>query len=209
MADTAAAPIALAGLAPRLVAETTGAPSSIIDIDATGGTIAFTAPGGTNLFCDPRTARLTATAPRLLMPLDGDGWLRARVRVDFAENFDVGALLAWIDQDRWAKLCFERAPDGNPMVVSVVNRGRSDDANAFVVAPPSVHLRLARLDHALAFHASLDGRVWTLIRYFEIGRLDGLRIGFTAHSSRGTGVRSVFSEIGFATATLADIRGPL
>lgn len=202
---TSRVPVPLAAFAPRLRAEPGDAAS--FDIDAAANRIAVAAPAATNLFCDPRSGRLVASAPRLLFPLAGDGWLRACVSVEFASVFDVGALLAWVDEGRWAKLCFERAPDGQAMVVSVVNRGRSDDANGFVVRAPAVHLRLARIDETLAFHASLDGRGWMLVRYFEIGRLDDLRIGFTAHSSRGAGVRAEFSEIAFAESTLADIRG--
>src|SRR5690606_24240834 len=75
-AATAAAPgaVGLGALAPRLVAES--AEGARIAIDADSVTIA--APAASNLFCDPRTGRCVATAPRLLAPLPGDGWLRAQ-----------------------------------------------------------------------------------------------------------------------------------
>lgn len=194
----------LSALAPRLARF--GATDAAIEVDVAASRITIDAPGGSNLFCDPRTGAFVLDAPRLLMPLASHGWLRARVAVAFASLFDVGALLAWVDDRRWAKLCFERTPDGRNTVVSVVNRDRSDDATAFAVDSAMVDLRIARIGDALAFHASLDRRHWTLVRYFEIGPLDGLRIGFTAHGSRGPGVRATFSDIAFAQRTLADIR---
>lgn len=192
----------LAELAPRLARF--GAMDAAIEVDASR--IAIGAPGGSNLFCDPRTGALVLDAPRLLMPLESHGWLRARVTVAFASCFDVGALLGWVDDRRWAKLCFERTPDGRNTVVSVVNRERSDDATAFAVEASTIDLRIARIGNALAFHASLDRRCWTLVRYFEIGPLDRFQIGFTAHGSRGAGVRATFSDIAFAQRILADIR---
>jgi hypothetical protein len=65
-------------------------------------------------------------------PPDGDFQFSARVTVGFESAFDAGVLLLWLDERRWAKLCFEFSPAGEPMIVSVVCRGVSDDANAFV-----------------------------------------------------------------------------
>ena len=59
----------------------------------------------------------------------------------------------------WAKLCFEYSPQREPMVVSVVTRGLSDDCNSFVVDGATVWLRIARVGSAFAFHASTDGAV--------------------------------------------------
>ncbi|MCI0686458.1 MAG: DUF1349 domain-containing protein, partial [Sporichthyaceae bacterium] len=97
------------------------------------GTLSVDAGPRTDLFVDPQTGTATLNAPRLLGPAgDGDFVLAARVRVSFAATYDAAALLLWISEDRWAKLCFEYSPQREPMVVSVVTRERSDDANAFV-----------------------------------------------------------------------------
>ena len=63
--------------------------------------------------------------------------------VDFAATFDAGVLLLWVDERHWGKLCFEFSPAGEAMVVSVVTRGVSDDANAFMVTGRSVWLRVS------------------------------------------------------------------
>ena len=77
-------------------------------------------------------------------------------------------LLVWINDRHWGKLCFEFSPDGEPMIVSVVTRGVSDDANSWVVDGRTVWLRVSRIDHAFAYHASLDGKTWRMIRFFTI-----------------------------------------
>ncbi|MBO0869262.1 MAG: DUF1349 domain-containing protein [Micromonosporaceae bacterium] len=160
----------------------------------------------TDLFVDPGGEGVFLNAPRLVgMPPAGDFQLSARVSVDFASTFDAGVLLVWADDARWAKLCFEFSPAGEPTVVSVVTRRTSDDANAFTLTGSTVWLRISRLSRAYAFHASTDGRSWTFVRHFEIGS-DSARIGFESQSPKGTGCTAVFDEIRFATARLGDLR---
>jgi uncharacterized protein len=55
-------------------------------------------------------------------------------------------LLLWIDERNWAKFCFEFSPAHEPLMVSVVTRGISGDANAFVIPERSVWLRVSRID---------------------------------------------------------------
>jgi regulation of enolase protein 1 (concanavalin A-like superfamily) len=45
---------------------------------------------------------------------EGDFQLSARVTAGFASTFDAGVLLLWLDERRWAKLCFEFSPAGEP-----------------------------------------------------------------------------------------------
>ena len=96
-------------------------------------------------------------APALLGGFAGDFVFGARVQVDFRETFDAGVLVVHVDDKIWAKLCFERSPDQERMVVSVVTRGPFDDCNSLVVDSNSVWLRISRLDATFAFHASTDG----------------------------------------------------
>ena len=112
--------------------------------------------------------------------LDGDLQLSARVSVGFASTFDAGVLLLYAGEPAWAKLCFELSPDGRPMVVSVVTRDLSDDANAFAVEAEEIWLRISRIGAASAFHASQDGRRWELIRHFALGA--DAELGFLAQS---------------------------
>jgi len=159
----------------------------------------------TDLFIDPADGRPTLNAPRLLTAAPaGDFQLAARVEVGFGATYDAGVLLLWSGFDAWAKLCFELSPQGQPMVVSVVTRGRSDDANGFIVDQPWVHLRVSGLRGAYAFHASTDGEWWHLIRHFALnGRPE---LGFEVQSPLGEGCRTAYSEISYRPVTLNDLR---
>lgn len=160
----------------------------------------------TDLFADPGGNPATLNAPRLQGPLGhGDFQLSARVTVGFGGTYDAGALLIWSDRNYWAKLCFELSPQGQPMIVSVVNRGRSDDANGFTVDVGSAWLRVSRLGHAYAFHASIDGLLWHFVRYFDLeGRM--AQLGFVAQSPTSDGCAVTFDHLEFRPERLADLR---
>jgi uncharacterized protein len=167
-----------------------------LTIEAGPRTDWFVAPAG--------DAEPLANGPALLAPVAGDFQLSARVAVEFGATFDAGVLMLHADDRLWAKLCFEYSPRGEPMVVSVVTDGVSDDANAFVVDGRQVWLRVSRLGRAFAFHASLDGARWELIRHFALGGEPA--VGFEAQSPTGEGCVAVFDEIRFTTERLADLR---
>ena len=139
-------------------------------------------------------------------PVAGDFQLSARVTVEFASTFDAGVLMLHAGERLWAKLCFEYSPRNEPMVVSVVTDGTSDDANAFVVVGNGVWLRVARLGPAFAFHASLDGERWELVRHFALPLGDEPAVGFEAQSPTGEGCVVRFDEISFRAARLGDLR---
>ncbi|HEX3807681.1 MAG TPA: DUF1349 domain-containing protein [Gaiellaceae bacterium] len=170
------------------------------------GVLRIGAGAETDWFVDPGTGKVTASAPAVLDTApEGDFVLAARVRAELAETFDAGALVVWGDERNWAKLAVERSPAGVPMVVSVVTRGVSDDCNSHVLAEAAAWLRIARIGDAYAFHASLDGAWWDLIRHF---RLDIARVeaGFEAQSPLGAGCIATFSERSLDPRTVADLR---
>jgi regulation of enolase protein 1 (concanavalin A-like superfamily) len=182
-------------------------------VDGPAGTIRVTADPHSDIFIDPgagstlNAESMLNAATLLGVPPPGDFQLSARVSVDFASTFDAGVLLLWIDERHWAKLCFEYSPAGEAMVVSVVNRGVADDANAFVVDARSVWLRVCRIDHAIAYHASFDGTTWAMIRFFTIDDPSGpVFIGFEAQSPTGDGCAVTFDDIRFTRERLGDLR---
>ena len=181
-------------------------PADAWRVDARSVTVV--APPRSDIFVDPGGPESTLNAATLLgVAPDGDFQLSARVTVDFATAYDAGVLLLWVDERRWAKLCFEFSPSRNPMVVSVVCRGVADDANAFVVPQRSVRLRVSRVGAAYAYHACVDGQTWQLIRYFSIDDdRPRARIGFEAQSPTGEGCAVTFDEIRFVTERLTNLR---
>jgi regulation of enolase protein 1 (concanavalin A-like superfamily) len=171
------------------------------------------APARTDLYINPGghgsdDAESMLNAATLLgTPPPGDFQLSARVTVDFAAQYDAGVIVLWIDDGHWAKFCFEFSPASEPMVVSVVTRDVSDDANAFVIADQSVWLRVSRVDHVYAFHASTDERSWRLVRVFTLGEvLGGHMVGFEAQSPTGDGCRVTFDRIRFIAERVDDLR---
>ncbi|MEH1016509.1 DUF1349 domain-containing protein [Micromonospora sp. CPCC 206060] len=188
-------------------------PAELWRLDEETDAVAVSAAPRTDIFIDPGTASMLNAesmlnaATLLGVPPEGDFQLGARVTVGFAATYDAGVLLLWVDEHRWGKLCFEYSPAGEPMIVSVVCRGVADDANAFVVPGRSVWLRVSRIDRAYAYHASVDGRTWQMIRFFALD--DGTardQIGFEAQSPTGDGCRVTFDEIRFVPARLAELR---
>jgi regulation of enolase protein 1 (concanavalin A-like superfamily) len=198
------------------------APSSggLWRVDEAAGAVTVPAQPRTDIFIDPVSgsagagasvalnAESTLNAATLLGDVpEGDFQFSARVTVGFAAAFDAGVLLIWLDDRHWGKLCFEFSPAGEPMIVSVVCRGVSDDANAFTVPARSAWLRVSRLGRAYAYHASLDGRTWQMIRVFALDdETPHGRLGFEGQSPTGDGCSVTFDEIRFLPERLADLR---
>jgi regulation of enolase protein 1 (concanavalin A-like superfamily) len=160
----------------------------------------------TDLFVDPAGGEPVLNAPMLLGATVGDFVFRARVRADLRATFDAGALVLHAGDTTWAKLALERSPQGEAMIVSVVTRGVSDDANGPVVAGDAVWLRVARIGGACALHASADGDRWDLVRHFALDAPAGLAAGFLAQSPTGDGCTATFDDVRFAARTLAELR---
>ena len=170
-------------------------------------TLLLAAGPRTDWFVDPqRATEPKLNAPALLGDSSGDFLLSARITVDFAGTYDAGVLVVYESEDAWAKLCFEYSPQREPMVVSVVTRGVSDDCNSFVVADRSVSLRIARVGRSFAFHASTDGSSWSFIRHFALETGDRTSIGFAGQSPTGEGCAVRFEQIAYDAVRLGDLR---
>ena len=172
-----------------------------------GQQISITTGADTDWFIDPAGGHVKNNAPiALFVPPDHTFSLQARVTVEFAATYDAGTLFVYVHDALWAKLCFEYSPQQQPMIVSVVTRGVSDDCNSVSVGDNSVYLRVYRHGEVLAFHYSLDGHYWHFVRYFSLGDLGRLWIGFSTQSPTGQGCRVSFSEIRYTPGALSDLR---
>ncbi len=176
-----------------------------LEAEFAGDTLSIAAGPKTDLFTDPRGLITVANTPRLMFKPDGDFMLSATVSVPFASTFDAGVLVAFVDATHWAKLCFEFSPQGQPMVVTVVNKGDSDDCNSVIIAGNTVHLRLSRVGRAFAFHYSTDKKFWHFTRYFNLG-VQGEAVGFSSQSPTGEGCTAMFEDILFEARVPADLR---
>ena len=161
----------------------------------------------TDWFIDPAGESVKNNAPiALFTPPDSTFSLRAKVSVEFAATYDAGTLFVYAHDALWAKLCFEYSPQQQPMIVSVVTHGISDDCNSVTVGDRSVYLRVYRQGEILAFHYSLDGHYWHFVRYFSLGNVAQLRVGFSTQSPLGQGCQALFSEIRYTASALSDLR---
>jgi regulation of enolase protein 1 (concanavalin A-like superfamily) len=169
--------------------------------------LTITAGEKTDWFTDPTGVFISDNAPSALFePPDANFILSAKVTVEFASAFDAGVLQLRAGEGLWAKLCFEYSPQWQPMVVSVVTRGISDDCNSAPIDGPHAYLRLAHTPQTTAFHYSHDGRYWHFVRYFTMGKLDAVQVGFSAQSPTGSKCTATFSEISYRSGALKDNR---
>ena len=172
-----------------------------------GDRLVANAGPGDNLFISPITRKSDLSAPVLRFPVEGDFLLSARVEVHFRETFDAAALINGREEGIWAKLCLEFSPEHQPMVVSVVTRGTSDDANCLVHPRPWIYLRIARIGEGFAFHYSVaNSSPWQLVRAFTLDSAAPLWAGFLIQSPRGSGCEGEFSDIRWDPATLNELR---
>jgi regulation of enolase protein 1 (concanavalin A-like superfamily) len=173
-----------------------------------GKTAAIAAARRTDAFVDPAGAPAVLNAARALARAPSGRWqFSARVTVDLHATYDAGALLLWSDDRHFAKLCFEYSPQGDAIVVSVVTRDVSDDANAWTVDGDTVWLRISNVtDQAYAFHSSGDGRRWNLVRYFALAGSRPMQYGVGVQSPTGDGCAVRFDDLRLSEAPLADLR---
>ncbi len=168
--------------------------------------LVMSATSKTDWFTDPETSQVVATASALVCRPKTEFMMSAHLDVEFAAAFDAGALVLWSNTQSWAKLCFEYSPQGQAMIVSVVNRGVSDDCNAAVIDSTSVWLRVSGLGDAHAFHYSTDGERWHFVRYFRLDTYGSVDVGFEAQSPLGGGCVVRFSDITFVGERLSGLR---
>jgi len=186
------------------VLEAVGAEHGSVVRHADGFTI--TAGALTDIYVPPDGSPPIDKVPGLRMKL-GAGPVRvsAKVAPAFVADFDAGALLVRTDAGHWGKLAFEYAPDKRTMAVSVVTKGRSDDANGATFALPALYLRVYRDGSFFAFHVSPDGKVWDFLRAFSVAG-ENATLEFIAQAPRGAGTEARFSEIALVDGRLDNLR---
>lgn len=172
------------------------------------GSDLLTTAARTDWFVDPAGGEPVGTAPLTLARIDGDFQLSALVEAPLQATYDAVALFVHGAPVIWAKLALERSPAGADMIVTVVTRGVSDDANGVAVAPAGRSwLRISRMGTVYAFHHSADGAHWSLDRLFTLGPVAGHRVGFSVQSPTGEGLTARVTDVVVTPTTLADPRG--
>lgn len=159
-------------------------------------TLSITAGRQTDWFVPPMGDGRRDNSPRLLFKPANDFVLSAKVTVGFRSQWDSGALVLYVNDGLWAKLCFESTIEKRTAIVSVVTRDLSDDNNSIALTGPSVYLKIAKAGQAIFFYASEDGQNWSIIRAFSLGKTTpDLQVGFSSQSPLGDACTTAFSEI--------------
>jgi regulation of enolase protein 1 (concanavalin A-like superfamily) len=183
-----------------------GSPACQASVD--GGTLTLVSGPKSDLFIDPAGDEATRPDAGRWTGLPGkdDFTFSARVTVGFASTFDAGVLLLYLSERRWAKLCYEFSPQRKPTAVTVVTRNTSDDSNSFETAGGPLWLRITRSGRVWAFHASVNGAYWQLLRYFTLGEASGARVGFLAQSPAGAGCTAIFDSVTYTSGAPGNLR---
>lgn len=159
----------------------------------------------TDFFRDPAGTVVKGSAHFLYTEQEGDFTLMTKVQVDMIDDYDAAVMMVMVDEENWAKLCYEYTYK-KPMIVSVVTRGVSDDCNSLAVPESGIYLRVTRFDDCFAFHYSYDAKWWEMVRYFRLPSNAPIKIGVVAQSPTGDGCEVKFANLDFSRTPIRDIR---
>lgn len=159
----------------------------------------------TDYFKDPAGTAVKDSGHFLYTVQEGDFTFMTKVEVDMIDDYDAAVLMIMIDDDNWAKLCYEFAYK-KPMIVSVVTKGLSDDCNSLAVPESGVYLRVTRFDNCIAMHYSYDAKWWEMVRYFTMDHDGPVKVGVVAQSPTGNGCQVTFKGLHFSKTPIRDIR---
>jgi regulation of enolase protein 1 (concanavalin A-like superfamily) len=165
----------------------------------------ITAPPRADFFHNPTLGSRKSSAPFLYTTTNTNFIITTRVSVDIRDRNDSGCLMVMADENNWAKLCYEDFR-GRPSIISVVTKDISDDSIGDYVGNTNPYLRVSRYENCIAFHYSLDGNEWALVRYFGLNNIPSLKVGVVAQSPVGDGCVVQFDYLHLIPNTNVDVR---
>ena len=140
-------------------------------VKQSGDRIEILAPGKTDFFCGSMDEcqegilpESLCNAPYYYTEVEGDFVLRVKVSHGFQETYDSASVMVMKDLNCWAKCCFELTDFGTHAAVSVVTKGDSDDANGCNLKGNTAWLQVCRVGNNFAFHYSVDGENFYMMR---------------------------------------------
>ncbi|RPK31428.1 DUF1349 domain-containing protein [Paenibacillus xylanexedens] len=152
------------------------------------------------------TPESLANAPFFYNEVRGDFVMRVKVEHDFKYVYDAASIMVMKDLDTWAKFCFELTDFNTHAIVSVVTNQFSDDANGSNIDSDSVWLQISRVGQSFAFHYSLDGKQFFMVRFFTLSVDEQVKVGFVAQSPTGEGGDRIYSQFSLEHKTVKNIR---
>ncbi|MFO7696208.1 MAG: DUF1349 domain-containing protein [Anaerolineae bacterium] len=145
-------------------------------------------------------------APYYYTEVQGDFVMRVRVKHAFRDTYDACAIMVMQSDAVWGKACFEQSDFGTHAVVSVVTNGVSDDANGCNIDGDTVWLQVCRVGNSFAFHYSLDGTRFDMMRFFYLPADETIKVGLVAQAPQGNGGDRYFMDWTLSKTTVRNIR---
>jgi len=174
-----------------------------------GDIIEIHAPAGADYFC-PHDAvgeeGITASAPFYYTEIEGDFVARVKVSLEFRDTYDSACLMVMKDLTHWAKACYELTDFGTHAAVSVVTNGLSDDANGCEMDCEAIWLQVCRQGQSFAFHYSLDGETFHMMRFFHLPVEEKVRLGLAAQAPVGQGGMRRFEQLAIERRSVSNLR---
>ncbi|MBE0339670.1 DUF1349 domain-containing protein [Paenibacillus sp. 23TSA30-6] len=145
-------------------------------------------------------------APFYYKEVTGNFVMRAQVSHGFKDTYDSATLMIMQDFQVWAKACFEKTDFDTHAVVSVVTNQTSDDANGCNIDSDTIWLQIARVGNSFAFHYSLDGLKFVMMRFFTLPVDETIKVGLEAQAPTGQGGARIFQNFSLVNKTVKNIR---
>ena len=137
----------------------------------------------------------------------GDFVIRCKIEPSFHALYDQGDIIIFQDNDHWIKYAYENSDIGQPVMVSVVTNGVSDDCNGMPMSG-AVWMQITRQGNNFALHYSQDGIQWKLSRIFRLMLDDEVLVGISAQCPFGESCKVIFSNLELLPNTYTNIRKP-
>jgi hypothetical protein len=171
------------------------------------GKLRVKAMEGTDFFNNPEDSSITASAPFLYREIQGDFTATLRLKPDFSDVWNAGALMMYADSTHWIKFAFENSDATGPGIVSVVTRDFSDDANGAVLnEEESIWLRLVRKGDLYALHWSRDGEKYFMARLSRMPPFEWVKVGLEAQSPVGEPAIHEFTYLNLTDSVPENLR---
>lgn len=168
----------------------------------------ITAGAKTDYFIDPTSDFQVGNAPLYVKEAHDCCTLCCKIKPEFADTYNAGAIMLYVSDTNWVKFAFEMTDMGHTSVVSVVTNGTSDDSNGEVIAADVIWMKLTRHIDVIGLYYSLDGVIWKMVRLFKhpLKLDDKVYIGLEAQSPLGDKCKVSFMEVKYVDSSVNDLR---
>ena len=157
-------------------------------------------------FNDPVSGKIRSNGHILAVEAASDFTFQCKIKPEFAETYDAGAVFFYIDDSHWIKQAFEKTDLGTTSAVSVVTDEVSDDANGETIDADSIYMKMVRKKDIFGLYYSTDAEKWRMMRLFKFITIKSGFIGVEAQSPMGQGCTISFSEIELSEKTPQNMR---